>query len=400
MRRASGILLHVTSLPSRFGIGDMGPAAYRFADFLAEARQHVWQILPLNPTDPIHRNSPYHSLSAFAGSPLLLSFEVLADWGLLDRGDLEPVPDFPADRVAYEAVIAYKNKLLAKALERAAKNSRGEDFERFCGETASWLEDFALFKALKSRFEERAWAEWPEEMRERKPEALAAAGRELQDRVVKEKLLQFLFLRQWMALKQYCNHRGIQIIGDIPIYVHYDSADVWRSPELFKLGADRKPTVVAGVPPDYFSSTGQLWGNPIYRWDILKERGYYWWMQRMEHSLKLFDCLRLDHFRGFVGFWEVPASEKTAVNGRWVQGPGVDFFERLKERFPSLPFIAEDLGTITDDVRDVIRRFNFPGMKLLLFAFGGDLLSNPYAPHNHAHNAVVYTGTHDNNTCR
>lgn len=399
-RRGSGVLLHVTSLPSPFGVGDMGPWAYRFVDFLDETKQSLWQILPLNPTYPEHYNSPYHSTSAFACNPLLISPELLVQDGLLNKKDLEPRPDFPSGRVDYRAVWAYKEKLFERAYERFKGKKPRYEYERFCSENRSWLEDFTLFIALKSHFHGQAWIEWPQDIRDRQPEALQWAKTELHERAERERFLQYIFFEQWITLKQYCNQKGIQVIGDIPIYVDYDCADLWVNPAIFKLDNEKRPYVVAGVPPDYFSETGQLWGNPIYRWDVLKEMGYEWWVRRIEHNIKLFDLVRVDHFRGLVGYWEVPAGEGTAINGRWVEAPVEDFFKTLLKKFPYLPIIAEDLGIITPDVREIVHRFNLPGMKVLLFAFGGDLANNPYIPHNLVKNCVLYTGTHDNNTIR
>ncbi len=399
-RRGSGILLPVTSLPSPFGVGDLGPWAYRFADFLAEAGQRYWQILPLNPTDPEHGNSPYHSCSAFAGNPLLVSPELLLRDGLLDAEDLASPPGFPAAGVDYRPVGTYKADLLRRAADRYSAGRGGQEFERFCRGQAGWLENHALFVALKTHLGGRDWTSWPAEFRDRRTEALERARQELADSVTREKLRQFFFFSQWQALRGHCRERGIRIIGDLPIYVVHDSVDVWARPELFKLDEHKRPSVVAGVPPDYFSETGQRWGNPVYRWDLLREQGYDFWIERVRHNLALFDWVRLDHFRGFVAFWEIPAAEATAVNGRWVEAPAVDFFTCLKEAVSPLAIIAEDLGIITPDVVEVMRRFGFPGMKILLFAFGEDLATNPYAPHNHVRHCVVYTGTHDNNTVR
>ncbi len=400
MKRRSGILLHLTSLPSPFGVGDMGPWAYRFADFLAETKQSYWQILPLTPTDPIHFDSPYNSTSAFAGNPLLISPERLVQEGWLEKSELQSLPDFAQDKVDYPAVHPYKEKLLDLAYERFAGKSRPNDYEGFCAEHSAWLEDFALFLALKFKFSGQVWGDWPLELRERQPAALQAARKELIDGVNREKFRQYVFSRQWISLRNYCREQGIQIFGDIPIYVDYDSSDVWVHPELFQLDEHKKPQAVAGVPPDYFSASGQLWGNPVYRWDLIKESGYAWWARRIAHNLKLFDLIRIDHFRGLVAYWEVPATEKTAVNGRWIEAPAMDFFNHLTRKFPCLPVIAEDLGTITPDVREVMNHFNLPGMKVLLFAFGPDLPTNPYIPHNLPRHCVAYTGTHDNNTAR
>jgi len=399
-RRGSGILLHVTSLPSPFGVGDLGPEAYRFIDFLAETKQSFWQILPLNPTDPAHYNSPYHSFSALAYSPLLISPDLLVQEDLLDKTVLESLPGFPIERVKYQAVIEYKQKLFDQAYERFQKRVNDYEYKKFCLENAYWLDDFTLFMALKSHFGGKAWNEWPEDLRDRQTEALQSARDDLSDRVEKERVLQYLFFRQWKSLRDYCQERNIQVIGDIPIYVNYDSVDLWAHPELFKLDNEKKPYVVAGVPPDYFSETGQLWGNPLYQWDILKERGYDWWVERIAQTLKLYDFVRIDHFRGLVAYWEVPSSEKTAINGKWIEAPVMDFLNHLTRKFSSLPIIAEDLGVITPDVREVMHLFGLPGMKLLLFAFGDDLATNPYIPHNLPRNCVAYTGTHDNNTIK
>ncbi|OGP53779.1 MAG: 4-alpha-glucanotransferase, partial [Deltaproteobacteria bacterium RBG_13_52_11] len=370
-RRGSGILLHITSLPSLFGIGDMGPEAYRFADFLAEAKQSFWQILPLNPIDPAYGNSPYHSISAFAGNPLLISPESMVQKGRLAKKDIEP-PDYPKGRVDYNAVIAYKSNLFHLAYGRFAKAKDHDEYQRFCSENAHWLDDFSFFVTLKAHFQGNAWSEWPAEVRDRQPEALQALNKELHDKIEMEKFLQYLFFRQWFVLKRYCNEKGIQIIGDIPMYMDYDSVDVWTHPEIFKLDDTKRPSAVSGVPPDYFSATGQLWGNPLYRWDVLKERRYDWWVHRMEHMLNLFDVVRIDHFRGLVAYWEVPAGEQTAINGQWIKAPAEGLFNTLFRRFLFLPVIAEDLGVITPDVREVMHQFELPGMKVLLFAFGED----------------------------
>jgi 4-alpha-glucanotransferase len=398
--RGSGILLHLTSLPSPFGIGDMGSWAYKFADFLAETKQRYWQILPLNPTDLEHGNSPYHSASAFAFNPLLISPELLLRDGLLQKEDLQPFSTFPEDRVDYPMVTASKEMLLLRAVEHFRAKTKSQDYEQFCLQNGHWLDDFSLFMGLKSHFRGRVWSKWPAQLRDRTPADLSAAKNELQTVIEKETILQFLCFKQWRDLKNYCNERGIQIIGDMPIYVVYDSADVWADSELFKLDDDKLPVAVAGVPPDYYSETGQLWGNPVYRWDALKEKEYDWWVRRIAYNLGLFDFVRVDHFRGFVAYWEVPASEKTAINGKWVKAPAMDFFDHITKKFPHLPILAEDLGIITPDVTEVIDRFGFPCMKVLLFAFGEDLSTNPYAPHNHVKNCAVYTGTHDNNTAR
>ena len=400
-RRGSGILLHLTSLPSSFGIGDMGPWAYRFGEFLAEAKQRYWQILPLNPTEPIYANSPYLSTSAFACNPLFISPDLLIRDDLLLTSELDPRPaEFSSEKVSYEAVHHYKKLLLNRAFERFQRRKNPPEYERFCREQSYWLDDFALFMALKSRFRGKVWSDWPLDLGDRQPEALQAARKELLPELEREKFQQYVFFKQWSALKNFCNQKGVQFIGDIPIYVNYDSSDVWVHPELFKLDDQKKPYVVAGVPPDYFSKTGQLWGNPIYRWEVMAEEGFPWWIQRVRHILNLVDWVRIDHFRGLVAYWEVPATETTAVHGRWIKATALDFFNRLMKEVPHLPVIAEDLGIITPDVQEVMKHFHFPGMKVLLFAFGGDLSTNPYLPHNLPRNCVAFTGTHDNNTIK
>lgn len=395
--RGSGILLHVTSLPSHFGIGDMGPGAYKFVDFLVQAKQSFWQILPLNMTNPDH-HSPYTSPSAFACNTLLISPELLVKDGLLAESDLGS-PEFPRERVDYRAVQAYKEALLRKAFS-AFRLKRDYQYELFLEESRQWLDDFALFRAVKSSFDQRVWSDWPYEIRDRHPEALASMVQPLQEQMEYEKFGQFIFHKQWSALTDYCRKKGIQVIGDIPIYVDYDSADVWRNPQYFKLDDQKKPYAVAGVPPDYFSETGQLWGVPIYRWDTLEQDGFGWWIQRLEHNLNLCDFLRIDHFRGLVGYWEVPAYEQTAINGKWLEAPAARFFKAILKKFPRIPLVAEDLGIITPDVREIMHDFDFPGMKVLLFSFGDDIATNPYTIHNLEKNCVAYTGTHDTNTAR
>ena len=399
--RGSGILLHITSLPSSYGIGDLGSGAYRFADFLAEAGQSYWQILPLNLTCTGYGNSPYSSYSAFAGNPLLVSLDQMVDDGLLTKSDIADLPAFSGNKVNYRRATDYKYKILETVYKRS-KDTLTEDpeFERFCGDNSYWLDDFTLFITLKRYFKGWEWSRWPEDLRGRKAGTLKKWKQRLSESIVREKFLQYLFFKQWYLLKKYCNRRNIQIIGDVPIYVNYDSSDVWANQEIFKLDEERKPLFVTGVPPDYFSATGQLWGHPVYDWDVLRQRRYSWWIQRIEHNIKLYDLFRLDHFRGFVGYWEIPAHEKSALNGKWKKSPARDFFKTLSKHFPHLPIIAEDLGVITPDVREIINLFGFPGMRVLLFAFGDDLATNPYAPHNYIKNSVVYTGTHDNNTIK
>jgi len=400
-KRGSGILLHITSLPSPFGIGDLGPWAYRFADFLSQTKQRYWQILPLTPTDLISGNSPYNSISASAGNTLLISPDMMVASGFLTKEDIAAPPGFPDGRCDYAAVIPYKMRLFHLAYERFKMNKHERNpYEEFCSLQKEWLEDFALFVVIKNHCNRQAWSEWTKGLRDRSPEDLAKIKNDCYDEIEREKFLQYLFFKQWFSLKQYCNERGIKFIGDIPIYVNFDSADVWTHTKIFKLDKVKKPLSVAGVPPDYFSNTGQLWGNPIYRWDVLKATGFKWWFQRIAHNLQIVDVLRIDHFRGFVAFWEVPSTEKTAVNGEWVKAPAVDFFTSLLKKFPGDSFIAEDLGVITSDVREIMNRFGFQGMRILLFAFGEDLPTHPYLPHNYVLNCIVYTGTHDNNTAR
>jgi 4-alpha-glucanotransferase len=400
--RRSGLLLHITSLPSRFGIGDFGEEAYKFADFLVEAQQTYWQVLPLNPTSLISGSSPYASFSAFAGNALLISPEKLIDDGLLQSADLADYPSFPDRSVDFENVSVQKKKLFKKAFQnfKSKKYQYKDQYEYFCGENKSWLLDFARFMSFKNYFEDGAWGNWPAPIKHRDKKAIKKLDTQLSDEIEYQKFLQFIFFQQWAALKNYCNEKGLMIIGDIPYYVNYDSAEVWTNPQLFKLDDDLKPAFVAGVPPDYFSETGQLWGNPVYLWEEMRKSGYQWWISRLEQTLKLYDIIRIDHFRGFLAYWEVPAKEKTAINGQWIPVPGDEVFKKFKKKFPNLPILAEDLGVITDDVRELMKKYELPGMRILLFAFGDKLPKNSYAPHNHIQDCVVYTGTHDNNTTR
>jgi 4-alpha-glucanotransferase len=400
-KRTSGVLLHITSIPSRFGIGDLGPQAYRFAELLSEAGQTYWQILPLNPTDQMSGNSPYSSISAYAGNTILISPDVLVEWGLLIEADLGGMPLFPPEHCDYTQVIPYKESLLDRAFTRFETTGiQRDNFLEFCHNQDYWLEDFALFKVLKKYHEGRMWSEWEAPYRDREEVYCAKFKADFSTDIEREKFFQYLFFRQWSYLRQFCNEKGVKIIGDMPIYVSYDSVDVWTNPRIFKLNKKKKPISVSGVPPDYFSKTGQLWGNPTYRWDVLKSEDFAWWLQRFEHYLRLFDTMRIDHFRGFVGFWEVPASEKTAINGYWVEAPAPEFFTSLTKHFPHVQFIAEDLGVITPDVREIMERFGFTGMRILQFGFNDDNVDHPYLPHNYISNCVAYTGTHDNNTLR
>ncbi len=396
--RAAGILMHPTSLPSRFGIGDLGEAAYRFIDFLEASGQTLWQILPLGPTG--YGDSPYACFSALAGNPLLINLAWIEAEGDIVPPDLDQFPVFPDAYVDYGPVIEFKLAILHRAarnFRRWADAERKAEFDQFCAHNAHWLDDFTLFMALKEAHGGAVWNTWERELAARQPEALAAWRERLDEQVFAHCYFQFQFFRQWEALKKYTNDKGIQIIGDIPIFVAYDSADVWANPDLFHLDENQLPTVVAGVPPDYFSPTGQLWGNPLYRWNVMSDRGYPWWITRFRQTLTMVDLIRLDHFRGFEAYWEIPAGEPTAVNGKWVKGPGVRFMEAIEAVLGTLPILAEDLGFITPEVEMLRDQFEFPGMKILQFAFATDA-SNPYLPHNFAPNCLVYTGTHDNDT--
>jgi 4-alpha-glucanotransferase len=396
--RASGILLHPTSFPSRFGIGDLGTEAYRFVDFLVESGQQIWQILPLGPTG--YGDSPYQCFSAIAGNPLLISPERLRDQGLLSDANLNEMPEFPL-QVDYGWVIHTKTALLRQAHENFQTQASPEHrkaFEDFCHAKADWLEDYALFMALKEAHKGASWHTWEPEVAQRKPEALEQWQPRLANDISFHKFVQFEFFQQWSDLKRYTNDRRIQILGDLPIYVAHDSAEVWAHPEIFHLQEETGlPKLMAGVPPDYFSVTGQLWGNPIYNWQRLQEDNFKWWVQRFRVMLDCVDLIRIDHFRGFESYWAVPQGETTAINGEWVQAPGKLFFERLNQELGSLPIIAEDLGLITPEVEALRDEFDFPGMKILHFAFDSES-DNPYLPFNYTQNSVVYTGTHDNDT--
>ena len=394
--RTAGILLHPTSLASTGGIGDLGPQAYLFVDFLAKARLGLWQVLPLSP--PGLGNSPYSAISAFAGNPLLVSLERLVERGWIDGGSLKGAPTW-RDRIDFSECQAFKQPRLRDAAQNFLEGRAGARgrFEHFKTENAWWLEDFVLFSVIREVHKGEAWSRWPVELARREKEGLRRFGLEYQRELEVERAIQFAFFEQWRALHSYCGHKQIKIVGDVAIFVDYDSADVWRNPDLFYLDENLQPTVVSGVPPDAFSQTGQRWGNPLYRWDVCKSRGYDWWVQRMSWALKTCDIMRLDHFRGFESYWEIPAAEPTAIHGRWVKGPQDDLFHVLKERLGDLPFIAEDLGMITPEVHALRERLGIPGMKVLQFGF-----DNPgahiYLPHKFETNCVVYTGTHDNDT--
>lgn len=399
--RRAGILLHISSLPSNFGIGDLGPESYAFADFLEASGQTYWQILPLSPIEQSSGNSPYSGHSAFAGNILLISPEELVKEGLLAETDL-PTDVNNSSKVDYGEVTAMKMALLEKSWENFSLQSPKEiqkDFDSFRKAEALWLPDYSLYAALKTHYK-KGWMHWPKPVKARKREEISKLSRELEENIEKEKFFQFLFYRQWFRLKKYCKEKGILIFGDIPFYVGYDSADVWAKPELFKLDEDLNPSVVSGVPPDYFSKTGQLWGTPVFNWEEKENEAYQWWIARIKHSLRIYDLLRLDHFRAFSAYWEVPAEEETAMNGYWEKGPGAGLFSRLKKEIPELPLVAEDLGEIDQPVRDLMAKFELPGMRILQFAFGDKTGENLYAPHNHIRNCLVYSGTHDNNTVR
>ncbi len=401
-KRAAGILLHPTSLPGPYGIGDLGREAFRFVDFLQQSHQTLWQVLPLTPTG--YGDSPYASFSAFAGNPLLISPDILREQNLLEDADLANRPEFRSDRVEYGPLIEWKMTLLNRSYQ-LFKNSPNpqiqQDLTHFASDNAAWLEDYALFMAAKQAHDGVVWSEWEPELALRNPASLLEWREKLVDQINFQKYLQFIFFQQWFALKKYANDRQIKIIGDIPIFVAYDSADVWAHPDLFYLDASGHPTHVAGVPPDYFSATGQYWGNPLYRWDVMMHHKYEWWIERFRQAFRLTDYLRLDHFRGFAAYWEVPVNaEQTAANGRWVTGPGAALFQTVQAALGEQPIIAEDLGIITPDVVKIREVMNLPGMRVLQFAFGAfdTDWTDAYLPHNFENNTVVYTGTHDNDT--
>ena len=397
--RSSGILLHITSLPGRFGIGDLGPCAYEVADFLSAAGQKLWQVLPLHPTG--YGDSPYQCFSAFAGNPLLLSLERLQEAGILQTSDFADAPSVPEESVDYGTVIVFKFRVLRRAAEAFfAEASRADraQFERFCELAAPWLDDYALFMAAKHAAGGTVWTSWESSLLRREPAALAKWASNLEPVARAFKYWQFEFFRQWEKLREYCQQLGIRFMGDMPIYVAHDSADVWANPQLFQLDEQGLPAVMSGVPPDYFSATGQLWGNPIYRWDVLAADGYKWWIARFRAALGWFDMVRLDHFRGFESYWEVPAGEPTAMRGRWVKGPGDNFLAAVRTAIGEIPIVAENLGVITPPVENLRHQFGLPGMSLLQFAFGKDPQGPSFRPHNYTRDLVAYTGGHDNDT--
>lgn len=391
--------MHPTSFPSKYGIGDFGNEAYQFIDFLVKSKQTLWQVLPLGQTG--YGDSPYQCFSAFAGNVYLISLDKLVEDGLLNEADLQNIPDFPTNKVDFGKMIDFKIPLLRKAFDSFRQTTDDETvqaFHKFCDEEAFWLEDYALFRAIKFSQDQKSWQDWDEDLKLRESEAMAQARKDFDEEAFAQKFYQFIFFKQWTDLKNYANENGIKIVGDVPIFIALDSADVWCNPQEFKLNEDGSPEVVAGVPPDYFSKTGQLWGNPIYNWDLMRNNGFQWWVSRIRATLKMFDIVRIDHFRGFVASWEVPAKDETAENGQWVTVPGKDLFNTLLWVFgDKLSIWAEDLGVITPDVEELRDGFGFPGMRILQFAWGGDS-KNIDLPHNHIKNCIFYTGTHDNDT--
>ncbi len=397
LKRSSGILLHPTSFPSADGIGDLGPQAYYWVDFLKNAGCSIWQTLPLGPTG--YGDSPYQCFSAFAGNPYLVSSIILLDEGLLSSSDLADRPTFPGTGIDYGAAIQWKLKILDRAYENFKKKDSPihDEFKSFIEENNDWLSDFAAFMAIKEVQNGVRWTEWPKELKRSDSVGVMEFVSDHTDLITRHEFRQFLFFRQWQNLKKYANDKGITVIGDIPIFVSMDSSDVWSNPDLFYLDGEGNPTVVAGVPPDYFSATGQLWGNPLYKWPVHEKTGFEWWIKRVKATLKLCDIIRLDHFRGFCGYWEVPAQNKTAENGRWVEGPGEAFLNAIQSSLGNLPLIAEDLGEITKDVANLRDEYNLPGMKILQFAFSDDA-RNLFLPSNYVKNCIAYSGTHDNDT--
>ena len=394
-RRRAGLLLHPTSLPGDLGSGELGPEAFRWLEFLEQAGQRLWQVLPLGPTG--YGDSPYQSLSSFAGNPLLISLELLRDRGLLSDDELEPLRRLPQDRISFGELIPLRGRLLDLAAGRLLAAGEPAAFREFCVREADWLEDYVLFSTLKAANGGAAWLDWPEGERLRDPAALQAARERNAGLLERLRVQQWWFMEQWTALRAEANRRGIALLGDLPIFVALDSADAWAARELFDLDASGRPQNVAGVPPDYFSATGQRWGNPLYVWERHARDGFSWWTRRVAHNLRLFDELRIDHFRGFESFYSIPAEEPTAVRGEWLPGPGLELFRALEGKLGALPVIAEDLGVITPKVDALREACGFPGMKVLQFAFAGGP-EDPYLPHNHVPRSVVYTGTHDNDT--
>jgi 4-alpha-glucanotransferase len=393
--RKCGILLPLLSLPGGFGTGDLGKPAANFIDFLKRSGQSIWQVLPLTVTDGALGNSPYSSPSAFAGNPLCISLEGLLSRGLLDRDELLSPPSFPQDRIDYGLARLFKEKILRRTFARFSPEG---EFKAFQEANAFWLDDFVLFSALKTYFGGAPWIEWPEDLKRRDRRALLAAEAMLKEESDYLRFVQYIFFSQLEDMRTACREAGVELIGDLPIYVNFDSSDVWANQSLFCLSEDLLPTEVAGVPPDYFSKTGQLWGNPLYNWSEMRNTGFSWWLARLHHSLAMFDLVRIDHFRGLLAYWAVPFGDKTAERGTWRDVPSEEFFARLKQEFPSMPFLAENLGIITPDVTEAMEAMELPGMAVALFGFGGDMERNPHIPHNYRRELAAYTGTHDNNT--
>ena len=399
--RSAGILLHPTSLPGDYGIGELGAEALRFCSYLHDAGIKIWQVLPLNPTG--YGDSPYQSLSAFAGNPLLISLETLVAEGWLDQEALQSSLDldFPEGRVDFSRVIPWKFGLLRKAASKFFASATSEikaDFERFVQKNQAWLDDYALFIAAKDAHQGKVWTEWDADLAARNQLALTKWRENLSIEIAAYKFWQFEFFQQWGVIRDNCKRQGIRIMGDIPIYAAHDSADVWAHPEMFWLDEKGSPLKVSGVPPDYFSATGQLWGNPLYRWDTMKKDGYRWWIERVRASLMMFDMVRLDHFRGFEAYWEIPTGEPTAMHGKWVKGPGSELFQALTDALGPLPIVAENLGVITPEVEGIRKQFGYPGMAILQFAFSTDPQAPTFRPHNYEQQLVAYTGGHDNDT--
>ena len=397
--RSAGILLHPTSLPGKYGIGDLGNEAYKFVDFLVDAGQKLWQVFPLGPTG--YGDSPYQCFSAFAGNPLLISPDKLIEENLLQVSDIQNVPGSDSGRIDYGKVINFKKELLSAAYKNFKNNSETlkNDFNSFINEHSNWLDDYSLFMAAKDFHGGASWNEWDKSLVLREESALNSWKEKLSDEILYHKFVQFLFFRQWKALRKYANEKGIKIIGDMPIFIAYDSADLWSNKELFTVDETGKLTFVAGVPPDYFSATGQLWGNPLYKWDVMEKDEFLWWRKRFKALLELVDIIRIDHFRGFEAYWKIPGDAKTAQSGKWIKAPGEKLFETVKKHLGDLPILAEDLGVITPPVEALRDKFNFPGMKVLQFAFGKGM-ETKFLPHNYVPNCIVYTGTHDNDTTR
>ena len=402
--RYGGILLHPTSLPSKYGIGDLGPELYRFIDLLQEHKLNLWQILPLGPTG--YADSPYQSFSAFAGNPMLISFEKLIEMKLLTTDDCEPKKPFPDSYVDYGNLIGYKWNLLEQVFNNYQKKPSPyvkEEYNKFLHIHDFWLEDFSVFMSIKLENDLRAWIEWDQELKYNEPSAIEDWKKTHEKELLFHKFTQYLFFRQWNEAKKYANQKNIKIIGDIPIFVAYDSVDVWSHPEYYQLDDERKLRFIAGVPPDYFSETGQRWGNPLYDWDLMKKEEYEWWIQRIKHCFQIVDILRIDHFRGFESYWQIPASEETAIIGKWKKGPGIEIFRKFQQELGHLAIIAEDLGLITPEVEKLLQETEYPGMRVLQFAFEDNeknLAKNKFLPHNYHPNSIAYTGTHDNQTTK